>query len=313
MIIANPIYDVVFKYLLDDLEIAKELLSTILDIKIEHLVVKSQEELVKTETGDIRIFRLDFKAIIQLENGEKKKVLIELQKAKQSYDIVRFRKYLAKNYLEEDEVIQDEHGQQIGVSLEIITIYFLGFTLKNVPIPILKVQRSFMDAVTKRTLEVEEDFINLLTHESYTIQIPRLKLKQQNDMEQVLEIFNQENVTEDKHRIDYQGKPENPLVKKMVRRLTKAAADAKLSQQMDAEDAVDRLLNRERAKYEDALKEKDAMLKEKDAKLEEKDAMLGEKDAKLEEKDAKLEEKDAMLEQFRLENEQLKAMLKEKN
>ncbi len=305
MIIANPIYDVVFKYLLDDLDIAKELLSTILDIKIEHLVVKSQEELVKTETGDIRIFRLDFKAIIHLENGEKKKILIELQKAKQSYDIVRFRKYLAKNYLE-DDVIDDENGQQISVPLEIITIYFLGFTLKNVPIPVLKVQRSFKDAVTKETLEVEEDFINLLTHESYTIQIPRLKLKQQNDMEQVLEIFNQDNATEDKHRIDYQGKPENPLVKKMVRRLTKAAADAELSHQMDAEDAVDRLLNRERAKYDAAMKENEAMLKEKDAKLEEKDAML-------EEKDAKLEEKDAMLEQFRLENEQLRAMLKEKN
>lgn len=277
MIIANPIYDVVFKYLLDDLDIAKELLSTILDIKIEHLVVKSQEELVKTETGDIRIFRLDFKAIIHLENSEKKKILIELQKAKQSYDIVRFRKYLAKNYLE-DDVIDDENGQQIGVPLEIITIYFLGFTLKNVPIPVLKVQRSFMDAVTKETLEVEEDFINLLTHESYTIQIPRLKLKQQNDMEQVLEIFNQDNATEDKHRIDYQGKPENPLVKKMVRRLTKAAADAELSHQMDAEDAVDRLLNRERAKFDAAMKEKDAMI-----------------------------------EQFRLENEQLRAMLKEKN
>ncbi len=291
MIIANPIYDVVFKYLLDDLDIAKELLSTILDIKIEHLVVKSQEELVKTETGDIRIFRLDFKAIIHLENGEKKKILIELQKAKQSYDIVRFRKYLAKNYLE-DDVIDDENGQQISVPLEIITIYFLGFTLKNVPIPVLKVQRSFKDAVTKETLEVEEDFINLLTHESYTIQIPRLKLKQQNDMEQVLEIFNQDNATEDKHRIDYQGKPENPLVKKMVRRLTKAAADAELSHQMDAEDAVDRLLNRERAKYDAAMKENEAMLKEKDAKLEEKDAML---------------------EKFRLENEQLRAMLKEKN
>lgn len=280
MIIANPIYDVVFKYLLDDLDIAKELLSTILDIKIVNLVVKSQEELVKTETGDIRIFRLDFKAIIQLENDNKKKILIELQKAKQSYDIVRFRKYLAKNYLE-DDVIEDEKGKQVGVSLEIITIYFLGFTLKNVPIPVLKVERNFIDAVTKRTLEVEEDFINLLTHESYTIQIPRLKLKQQNDMEQVLEIFNQENATEDKHRIDYQGKPENPLVKKMVRRLTKAAADAQLSQQMDAEDAVDRLLNRERAKFNEAMKEKDALL----------------------------EQKDALLEQFRIENEKLKAQL----
>jgi hypothetical protein len=34
MIIANPIYDVVFKYLLEDLEIARELLSMILGEEI---------------------------------------------------------------------------------------------------------------------------------------------------------------------------------------------------------------------------------------------------------------------------------------
>jgi hypothetical protein len=33
ILIANPIYDVVFKYLLEDIDIAKELLSTILGTK----------------------------------------------------------------------------------------------------------------------------------------------------------------------------------------------------------------------------------------------------------------------------------------
>ena len=43
MIIANPIYDSVFKYLLEDIDIAKELLSTIIGAEIVSLSVKPQE------------------------------------------------------------------------------------------------------------------------------------------------------------------------------------------------------------------------------------------------------------------------------
>ena len=42
MIIANPIYDVVFKYLLEDVEIARELLSTILGEEVQSVEVKPQ-------------------------------------------------------------------------------------------------------------------------------------------------------------------------------------------------------------------------------------------------------------------------------
>jgi hypothetical protein len=43
MIIANPIYDVVFKYLLEDIEIARDLLSTILGEEVVSLELKAQE------------------------------------------------------------------------------------------------------------------------------------------------------------------------------------------------------------------------------------------------------------------------------
>jgi hypothetical protein len=57
ILIANPIYDVVFKYLLEDAFIAKELLSTILGVGIVELTVKPQETLVNDETsGEIKIF-----------------------------------------------------------------------------------------------------------------------------------------------------------------------------------------------------------------------------------------------------------------
>ena len=70
-IIANPIYDVVFKYLLEDLNIAKGLFSRIIGEEIESIEVKSQEtiyEEVLIDHPGLRLLRLDFKAVICTKN-----------------------------------------------------------------------------------------------------------------------------------------------------------------------------------------------------------------------------------------------------
>ena len=107
MIIANPIYDVVFKYLLEDANIARDLLSTILGEEVVQLEFKPQE--TSTESSDsIKILRLDFKAIIKKKDGSLFKVLIELQKSKQVFDVMRFRRYLGDNYRKEDQMIDKD-------------------------------------------------------------------------------------------------------------------------------------------------------------------------------------------------------------
>ena len=52
MLIANPIYDAVFKYLLEDIEIAREFLSTILNEPISALSIKPQEATIQFEEGE---------------------------------------------------------------------------------------------------------------------------------------------------------------------------------------------------------------------------------------------------------------------
>lgn len=91
MIIANPIYDVVFKYLLEDIDIARELLSVILNEEIITLEVNPQERSNELADEKIKILRFDFKAVVKNKDGELKNVLMELQKAKPSFDIIRFR------------------------------------------------------------------------------------------------------------------------------------------------------------------------------------------------------------------------------
>ncbi len=301
MIIANPIYDVVFKYLLEDIEIAKELLTTILGVNILSLQVKPQETLVVGESGEIKIFHLDFKAVIDLGGGKQKTVLIELQKAKKSHDILRFRKYLGENYRKE-EIRKTLKGETESYALEIVTIYILGFKLEGVDTPVLKVGRKYENAITGEAAVASNDFISLLTHESFTIQIPRLENAQRNQLEEVLEVFSQENTGEDLHVINFKKDSKNPLVRKMVKRLSKAAGNEQIKKGMDAEDSIDRLINRE---TEEKLKEQAALF---DQKLQEKDQKLQEKDQKLQEKEQKLQESELEKEALQ---KQIEALLKQ--
>ena len=68
MQIANPIYDITFKYLMENEDIAKDILSVILNENVVHVELKPQETITETRVG-VRIFRLDFKATIQKADG----------------------------------------------------------------------------------------------------------------------------------------------------------------------------------------------------------------------------------------------------
>ncbi|MGH9841342.1 MAG: hypothetical protein ACREEM_21520 [Blastocatellia bacterium] len=62
MLIANPIYDSVFKYLLEDADVAREFLATILGEEIVSIEVKPQETTAESADYGVNIFRLDFKS-----------------------------------------------------------------------------------------------------------------------------------------------------------------------------------------------------------------------------------------------------------
>ena len=267
MLIANPIYDSVFKYLLEDADLAREFLATILGEEIVSIEVKPQETTVEITSHSINIFRLDFKAVIKTATGEHRKILIELQKAKHLLDIMRFRRYLADNYQKEDEITQ-ELGTVERLALPIVTIYFLGFKLATGYPAVFKTNHQVTDVFTGEVLtsRPREPFVELLHHESYTIQIPLLRDDSQTRLEQVLLLFNQEHRAEDPHKLSYVGEPSDPLVRKMVDRLTRAIGDDDLRRHMDVEDEVDRtiskLLREKDSEYQAEIQEKDGVIQE---------------------------------------------------
>ncbi len=77
--IINPLYDLVFKYLMDKEQIAKIVLSIILSEKEVSLQSRPRETAIVRPGGD-NLYRYDYKAIIEQNNSEHTTVLIELQK-----------------------------------------------------------------------------------------------------------------------------------------------------------------------------------------------------------------------------------------
>ncbi len=269
MRVANPIYDVVFKYLMGDMHIAKLILSKILDQEIETLEFKPTE--FRKKIGlNLTVFRIDFSAVLLQADGSRKLALIEIQKAKLPTDIMRFRKYLGGHYQDPNNVYptDDNAGEK---ALPIICIYFLGHPLQYTESPVVKVQRSYIDAATQEELAHKEEFIESLTHDSYIIQIPRLRKKRRNDLEILLSIFDQSQQTSDsRHFLNLNEEAYPEKFRIVIRRLLKAAVEEDVCETMDLEDDIlDELESLERAvlKKEKIIEEQGKILVEKDKAL----------------------------------------------
>ncbi len=142
----------------------------------------------------------------------------------------------------------------------------------------VKVQRNYIDAATQEELIDKEEFIESLTHDSYIIQIPRLREKRRNDLEILLSIFDQSQQTSDSRHflnLDEEAYPEEFRI--VVRRLLKAAVEEDVCETMDLEDDIlDELESLERA-----VLKKERVIEKKDKVIEEQGKILAEKDKAL--------------------------------
>jgi len=305
MLIANPIYDTVFKYLMDDPRIARVIISTIIGEEVEELTFKQRERSAQIATLGLSIFRLDFSAVVKTSDGSRKNVLIEIQKADSGEDLPRFRRYLAENYYSpgpgkgsEEECAVPGHERDAPM-IPIITIYILGFALSHLRgHSAVMVKRSYYDAVTGEEIQQRENFIEHLTHDRYVIQISELKRRRRNKLECLLSLFEQMNLQANRHlKIFEEVLPQE--FQEVQDRLYRAAIDREILEQMEIEDEFLESWKRRDRSYEQALqeakeREKEAMEREKEAIEREKEAMEREAAAKEREKEER-KQKDAAL------------------
>lgn len=306
MIIANPIYDVVFKRLMQDKRVAKFFIETLLEETIEEIEVKPQEytffkDLSDLENPDaiaaaeskiierltISVFRLDFIATIKTANNQYKKVLIEIQKAKNFIDIMRFRNYLAEQYKKEDE-IQTEKGKH-KVALPIVTIYMLGFQLPEIESPAIKASRQYIDLLTHQVIEKKSEFIEKLTHDCFIVQLSRIQVKIQTKLDKLLSVFEQNYFIDDKGIIkEYKHDIDDETIRSMLHILHYTGTDPKRKKEIEDEQEAYRVLDLATKELYEAIAGKDKTIEEKDKAIEEKDRAIEEKDKTIEEKDTRL-------------------------
>ena len=234
--IANPIYDAIFKYLMEDQRIAKTVLSALLKKEVVKVEIRPLEYANSTKDR-ISMFRLDFAVTIRDENGKESAILIELQKTWVETETLRFRQYLGTYYNLKDNV-REENGQPYALPL--VAIYILGHRVGNINEPILYVSHGTFDYNGNAVSEgIPNTFVESITHDSIIVQIPLLNGQINNRLLKVLSVFDQSNA--DKHntqlmRFDedmYKGDVE---LQYLLQRLERAALDARLRQDMNVED-----------------------------------------------------------------------------
>jgi len=267
--IANPIYDVVFKYLLDDEKVARLLLSALLGrevLELQFRPTEVQHEAAKLDGTQLLVLRMDFAATVRLENGGRKLVLIEIQKARSASDVQRFRRYLGSNYASPENVYPDPEGKE--QALPIVTIYFLGEGLECVDVPVLRINRHYHDVATGAEVRITDPFVEALTHDAIVVQINRLNNRRRTDLERLLEVFDQGLASRsDPHVLDILEENFPERHREVLRRLMRAGAEQELRDKMDVEDDILTAFQdqaRESSDLRQALVEKDLALEEKD-------------------------------------------------
>ena len=309
--IANPIYDVVFKYMMEDNEVAKLLVSSIIGEDIISLDPKPQEytvEKVTVESSSLTVYRLDFSAKINTPEGHKL-VLIEMQKASFPADIMRFRGYLGKQYADKNNAIKREDGTL--VALPIYAIYFLGNELGICKTPVLKVFSCILDVGAQQIVEAKSDFIESLNHLSWIVQISCLQEPRRNELELLLSVFDQHNRSSDDHILNVREDDFPEKYRPLLRRLKQAASVPEVAEQMTIEDEVlDYLKNCVRSeafkahkKVEKEMATAIAQIAQKEEELIKKGKEIAKKDEELVKKDEELEKKDEELEEERKKTE----------
>jgi len=226
--------------MLEDSKVAKLFLSAIIGEDILELEFSAQERTVEVppsvkERAPLTVCRFDFSAKIKTAAGFKT-VVIELQKAKYLSDLMRFRRYLGLHYQNPNNSYFDNQQEK---ARQIYCIYFLDYGMDLPACPVLKVNYKVWDAYTGDEFPASGEFVSGLHHRSWIVQIHLLKEHRRNDLEKILSIFDQSNLTDStKHILDVDEESFPDEYRQIIRRLRKAMENQQKRREMELEDDI---------------------------------------------------------------------------
>jgi hypothetical protein len=335
--------------MMSDSKVAKLLLSAIIGEKIIDLAFDSKEYVYRPDADKekkdltleyLTVCYLDFKANIETEEGKYKTVIIELQKAKVGTDIMRFRRYLGSMYQSAENTYDEERKR----ARQIYCIYFLNYEIGLPDSPVIKVDYKVKDLATGAELKKKSEFIESLNHLSWIVQVRHLKEKRRNELEDLLTIFDQDNITGNRHILEIDEKHYPEKYRPIMRKLQEAYASQEVRDSMQVEDDyISELLELQKEvvkkreeivqkdkeilksreeivqKDKEIVKSREEIVKSREEivksreEIVQKDKEIVKSREEIVQKDEEIVQKDKENEKLKEENEKLKKLLEEQN
>ena len=304
--VANPIYDSVFKYIMEDERIAKTVLSALLKKEVVHVTVRPHEY-ANTTRNAISMFRIDFAATVVEDDGSEQVILIELQKTWLNTETLRFRQYLGVQYGNQCNIQVDSKE---GYAYPMVAVYLLGHRVGNIDTPVLYVNHKTYDYEGAEVAEgMTDPFVESLTHDSIIVQIPLLKGRVNNRLEKVLSVFDQSKTDSENKQllnIDEHSYEDDADMMYVIHRLTAAAADADIRSDMNVED-----------EYFSAIEDRDTEImtlgeelkQQRAANKKQEDTLRQQEDALRQQEDTLRQQEDTLRQQNLMLKSMVKAML----
>jgi len=292
--VANPIYDSVFKYLMEDERIARTILSALLKKEVVEVQIR-RNEYTNGFRDNISMFRIDFGARIREADGSLRLILIELQKTWLETETLRFRQYLGAQYANPENMVHEEMRPPYGIPM--VAVYILGHRVGNINVPVLYVNHKSYDYDGHEVTQgLPDPFVDSLVHDSIIVQIPLLHGQINNRLYKVLSVFDQTNKEKDNRQLvelDEANYQDDADMQYILHRLIMASGDAQLRQDMNVEDEYFQAIE----DRDTAIMSRDKMIKEKDQQISQQNQQLSQKDQQLSQKDQQLSQKDQQLSQ----------------
>lgn len=271
-IIANPIYDCVFNYLLTDNAIAKYFLATLTGLDITE-VKKLDIPRVSSKAWQLSSYRMYFMAVVRhVVPNQEQRIVIGLYKTWLCQENCYVRQYAGDEYLDMMKAGFPEDFD--GDKLPVIAIYILAHKWQRSQEPVIYSYR--------RLNGLPEGIIP----DRVIVQLPFLKEKGDNQLERMLSVFCQECCRmENGHLLQMRDEEVTDDVRLLVNRLVLAAASPGIRREMQVEDEI-----------LSEIESQDTTILLLNEKIEEKNKVIEQKSQEIKQKIQELERKSKEIE-----------------
>jgi alpha-galactosidase/6-phospho-beta-glucosidase family protein len=143
--------------------------------------------------------------------------------------------------------------------------------------PIIKVDYIVSDLTTGEELDKKNEFIESLNHKSWIVQVKQLKERRRNELENLLSIFDQDSITNDKHILNIDENQFSEEYRHIIRKLREAYESQQVREEMQMEDDyINELLMKDEiiAENQKTIAENQKTIAEKDIRIAELEKLL---------------------------------------